>query len=122
VESKVTLSSTDQGVKHDDTKPIMALIPPSALDEEAKVWTFGMKKYAAFNWIKGFKYLRILSALMRHTTAILRGEDVDAESGCLHAAHIRCCAAMLIEFHLQKRTDLDDRIYSKITANSETPK
>ena len=96
------------GVKHDGEKPAMGLLPPKALEEEAKVWTFGAKKYDAWNWTKGFKYTRIIGALLRHTTAIMRGEDVDPESGCLHAAHIRCCAAMLIEFHGRK--ELDDRM------------
>lgn len=100
------------GIKYDDSKPMVALIPPHAIDEEAKVWTFGMKKYEAFNWTKGFKYTRVLSAMLRHTLAIMRGEDRDPESGCLHAAHVRCCAAMLIEFTVQGRTELDDRIYS----------
>lgn len=105
--------SPSGGIKYDDSKPMVALIPPHALTEEAKVWTFGMKKYEAFNWSKGFKYTRVLSAMLRHTIAIMMGEDRDAESGCLHAAHVRCCAAMLIEFTVQNRTELDDRIYSK---------
>jgi hypothetical protein len=97
-------------LKHDGDKPMVALIPPSALLEEAKAWTFGQKKYSPFNWTKGLSYLRILSALLRHTLAIMAGEDYDKESGCLHAAHIRCCAGMLIEFTVSGRKDLDDRI------------
>lgn len=75
--------------------------------EEAKVWAFGAKKYGVHNFREGISYLRILSALRRHTNAIIRGEDRDPETGCLHAAHVRCCAAMLIVFH--GRQDLDDR-------------
>lgn len=101
-----------QGIKHDADKPMVALVPASAVLEEAKVWTFGAKKYGAHNWRKGLTYLRILSALLRHTFAIVAGEDTDAESGLLHAAHIRCCAGMLIEFQLNKRTELDDRAQS----------
>jgi hypothetical protein len=97
------------GVKYDNEKPMMALIPAAALEEEGHVWTFGGKKYGMWNWKKGLVYTRIISAILRHTIAIMRGEDVDPESGRLHAAHIRCCAGMLIEFHLAGRTDLDDR-------------
>lgn len=96
-----------EGKKHDENKPPMALIPWEAEEEEALVWGFGAKKYGAHNFRKGIEYLRILSALRRHTSAILRGEDIDPESGCLHAAHIRCCAAMLIVF--KDRKELDDR-------------
>lgn len=99
----------DGARKFDGEKPMLGLIPSAALLEEGKVWTFGAKKYDQWNWTKGIKYVRIISALMRHTAAIAAGEDRDPESGCLHAAHIRCCAAMLIEFTQNNRTDLDDR-------------
>ena|ERR1700722_16157804 len=101
--------SQPAGVKHDQEKPIMALLPPEALEEEAWVWTFGAKKYGYWNWTKGLAYTRILSAILRHTMAIMKGEDTDPESGKLHAAHIRCCAGMLIKFQKDNRTDLDDR-------------
>jgi hypothetical protein len=102
------------GVKHDSEKPIMALIPPNALEQEAKVWTFGAKKYDQWNWKKGLEFTRILSALMRHTNALNKGEDLDPESGLHHGAHIRCCAAMIIEFYLDERVDLDDRFKSDL--------
>jgi hypothetical protein len=98
------------GVKHDQEKPLVALIPGSALLEEAKVWTFGAKKYGNWNWANGLVYSRLVSAMLRHTIAIMMGEDKDPESGLLHAAHIRCTAGMLIEFHQTNRTELDDRL------------
>jgi hypothetical protein len=98
------------GVKYDQGKPMIALIPPLALEEEAKVWTFGMNKYGAWNWAKGLVYLRITSAALRHILAIMMGQDVDPESGFLHAAHVRCCMGMLIHFVKTGRTDLDDRL------------
>jgi len=97
------------GKKFDSEKPMMALVPVKALEEEGKVWTFGAKKYDTFNWTKGITYLRILSAILRHSMALMAGQDLDPESGLHHAAHIRCCAAMLIEFHYTNRTELDDR-------------
>jgi hypothetical protein len=97
------------GTKYDDNKPLVALVPGVALTEEAKVWTFGAKKYTMHNWKKGITYTRILSAILRHTIALLSKEDLDKESGIHHAAHIRANAAMLIEFYIQGRTDLDDR-------------
>lgn len=101
-----------QGTKHDEDKPPMALIPPEAEEEEAKVWAHGAAKYGVHNWRKGLKSVRILSALRRHTSAIIRGEDRDPETGCLHAAHIRCCAAMLIVF--AGRRELDDRYSEEV--------
>lgn len=101
------------GVKFDNEKPMIAYIPAEALLEEAKVWSFGAKKYGMWNWSKGLAYTRIVSALLRHTIEIMKGNDVDEESGQLHAAHIRCCAGMLIYFYQQKREDLDDRLNSQ---------
>lgn len=99
-----------EGVKHDSGKPMMALVPAIAIEQEALAWTFGQRKYGTWNWCKGLLYTRILSALLRHTFALVRGEDVDPESGLHHGAHIRCCAGMLIYFWSKKRVDLDDRM------------
>ena len=41
------------GLKFDNGKPNMSLIPPAAAFEEASVWTYGEKKYTAYNWYKG---------------------------------------------------------------------
>lgn len=103
------------GIKYDQEKPLLVLIPPRALEEEGHVWTFGAKKYGHWNWRKGIVYSRIISAIMRHTLAIIRGEDFDPETGRLHAAAIRCNAGMLIEFHYEGRTDLDDRFKSELS-------
>jgi hypothetical protein len=105
---------TNGGTKYDSEKPLMALLPAEAIEAEAAVWTFGMKKYAAYNWCKGITYTRIISAMLRHTFAIVKGEDTDPESGLPHAAHIRCCAGMLICFQKWNRTDLDDRYQGEV--------
>lgn len=96
-----------KGIKYDQEKAPLALIPPEAEEEEARVWQAGAEKYGVHNFRGGLSYLRILSALRRHTNAIICGEDTDPETGCMHAAHIRCCAAMLLVF--KNRKDLDDR-------------
>lgn len=98
------------GVKHDQEKPDMSLIPPTAALEEAYVWTFGKKKYSAYNWANGIKYSRILSAIERHLTLLKSGITLDPETKRHHAAAIRCGAAMLIHFDLAGKNDLDDRM------------
>ena len=101
------------GKKFDGEKPMVALVPPKALEEEARVWTFGAKKYDKWNWHKGITYVRILSAIGRHYLALLRGEDIDPESGCHHAACIRANCGMLIQFHFEGRSELDDRMLAE---------
>ena len=85
-------------MKHDQDKPRYDLLPAIAIDELAKVLTFGAKKYAAHSWQGVENGLeRYRAALLRHTFAIQRGEILDDESGLPHAAHAMCCAAFIIE-------------------------
>lgn len=96
------------GIKYDNEKPDFSLISPWALDEVAKVMTYGKRKYAAHNWRLGLTNTRLFSAAMRHGFAWLRGEDVDQETGFNHIAHMACCTLMLLE-NCQLRPDMDDR-------------
>jgi hypothetical protein len=99
-----------KGVKFDQEKPDFSLIPVAALLEEAHLWTDGKVKYSAFNWHKGLLYRRVLAAIERHLYLLKAGIDFDAETKRHHAAAIRCGCAMLIQFTLEGRTDLDDRM------------
>lgn len=96
------------GTKFDQDKPRMELLPSVALEEIAKVLTFGAKKYADHNWKKGISFSRLLGAAFRHLTAYIRGEDKDPESGLSHLAHLGCCIMFLL-WHEKYRKDLDDR-------------
>jgi hypothetical protein len=75
------------------------LCPAIAQREYAKVWTEGLKKYPARNWEKGFPFSEVIASAMRHLEAIRLGEEIDAESGLLHSAHLMANAAMLTEFY-----------------------
>ena len=97
-----------QGTKFDQDKPRTDLLDPLALEGLAKVLAFGAKKYAAHNWRGGITYSRLIGACLRHAFAILRGEDIDSESGLPHVDHLGCCWMFLS--NMQKtRPDLDDR-------------
>ena len=84
----------------------LSLLPSVACIEEAKVWMMGEKKYGRDNWKKlwGEDTIDVATAsLLRHCFALLSGEDNDEESGLSHAAHIRCNAAMILEYQSQKK-------------------
>lgn len=89
-----------EAIKHDQEKPDYSLMPAEAMDEVAAVWTFGQRKYAAFNWRagNGFVWRRPVAAALRHIYAWLRGEDLDPESGLSHLAHAICCLSMVITY------------------------
>lgn len=109
-EAALISETSSQGKKFDQDKPAMGLIPARAAEEEGHVWAHGAAKYGeAHNWRKGLTVLRICGAILRHTFAIMRGEDIDKDSGRHHGACIRCDAGMLIEFYYEGRTELDDR-------------
>ncbi len=84
------------GVKHDQEKTRMELIPSDALMALAEVLTFGAKKYAAWNWAKGFDWSRLYGATQRHLAAWYSGENKDPETGYSHLAHALCCVVFLV--------------------------
>lgn len=104
------------GLKFDTDKSRMDLIDGEAMEELAKVLTFGAKKYAEHNWRKGITLSRLLAALLRHAYAILRGEDTDEETGLPHAAHAMCCCMFLL-WTMKHRRDMDDRFKHEMTAS-----
>lgn len=102
-----------QGIKHDQDKIRMDLVPWDVVVEIAKIFTFGAKKYSDRNWEKGFNWSRVYGALMRHLTLWFQGQDADDESGRSHLAHAGCCLFFLLAFVL-RGVGTDDR--PKLTA------
>lgn len=87
------------GLRYNDGKNRVDLLPEFAVNQMAKVLTKGAEKYAENNWRKGMKWSNVMASLKRHTMAIERGEDYDKETGLLHAAHVMTNAAFLTEYY-----------------------
>jgi hypothetical protein len=96
------------GKKYDADKSRTDLLDPDFLLGVGDVLGFGAKKYAAHNWRGGIVYSRLLGAILRHTLAIQKGEDLDPESGLPHSRHLGCCV-MFLDWMMNNRKDLDDR-------------
>lgn len=109
------------GVKYDNAKPRISLIPAVALWEESKVLTFGAQKYESHNWRKGIYYERLINAALRHLLSFSAGENLDPESGLHHLAHARCCLGFLMEYEAfpQFYAQYDDR-FKYLTSPSFT--
>ena len=89
------------GLKFDDEKPDMYLLPPLATLEVGKVLTYGAKKYNPENWRKlDLLQERYTSAAMRHILAHMAGEKNDEETGLSHLAHAMCCLMFKLEDEL----------------------
>lgn len=83
-------------------------VDPLALLKLAEVSGFGARKYAAFNYLKGYDWSLSFNALQRHALAFWNGEDVDDESGLPHIAHAAWHALALVSF-LERGLGTDDR-------------
>jgi hypothetical protein len=94
------------GVKYDDDKPMMDLIPPHMELEVARVLTVGAKKYSAENWrhVPDLRR-RYIAAAKRHINALQQDIMCDDETGLHHAAHAVCCLMFLGEVELEVKTD-----------------
>jgi len=93
------------GRKFDGEKPRMYLLPPKAIQEVAKVLTFGAQKYDEDNWKKLDNLQnRYTGASLRHIFAIMEGEDLDPETECYHEAHAICCLLFKLEAKLEARS------------------
>lgn len=104
----LNLTRNSSGRKDDGGKPRWDLLDAEYLDGTAAVLAFGATKYNPHNWRGGISTSRLIAAMGRHYGAILRGEDVDPESGLPHWAHLSCCV-MFFSWMVKHRPDLDDR-------------
>lgn len=85
------------------------LIPPSVLDELARVYGMGAAKYSDTNHLKGYSWRLSYGALDRHIKAAEAGESYDEESKLHHLAHAMWHCAALMMFEWYELGD-DDRI------------
>lgn len=79
----------------------LGTVDPLALLVLAEVSGFGARKYAAFNYLKGYDWDLSYDALTRHLLAFWNGEDHDPESGLPHITHAAWHCLALTSF--QKR-------------------
>lgn len=96
------------GIKHDDGKVQLSLLPYGPLCDVARVLEFGAQKYAKNNWRGGMAWSRMYDAALRHILAAASGEDADPETGLPHEAHAVCCLLFLLEYR-RTHPDKDDR-------------
>lgn len=105
---------TAPGYKEDRGKLRYDLLSPYALDELAKVSTYGAEKYTDNNWLKGIKWGRVFAAVMRHLWLFWGGERKDQESGIDHLSHAMWGMMALIEYSRNDTyASFDDRAEPK---------
>jgi len=87
------------GLRFNNGKLRMELLPENAFREVSRVFTIGANKYGDSNWRAGMSWRTVIASLKRHTAAFERGEDFDSESGLLHVAHLATNALFLCEYY-----------------------
>ena len=102
-----------KALRYNKGKEGMHMLPFFALKEIAKVYDFGGKKYAPWNWAKGLSYGETMGSLLRHLSDWQRGEEKDNESKLHHDTHIAWNAITLVAMRLMKR-GTDDRFKVKV--------
>ncbi len=89
----------NEGIKHDNGKLRMDLIPPAALRAIARVLTFGANKYRENTWQR-VHYKRYVAALLRHMVEYMDDPArIDPDSGLPHIEHVLCNAMFLATLH-----------------------
>ena len=92
------MKKREEGKKFDDGKPMLSLLPPSAVEEVGKVLSHGASKYGKENWklVNDF-HDRYISACLRHIMQYQNGEVEDEESGLHHLAHAICSLMFIVQ-------------------------
>jgi len=111
--------------KKDDTNPKdrlgikkvpLSLMPNVGVIYTALVFELGARKYGEFNWRNKKVRLRVyIEAIKRHVMALEAGENMDAESGLPHEAHIAACSMILMDARACGAL-IDDRFEKDATA------
>lgn len=88
-------------------------IPVWPLEQVAKVYEYGQRKYARANWLKGYAWSLSQSALFRHVHAFRSGQSLDPESGLHHLAHAAFHLFALMEWE-RRGLGTDDRLFKDV--------
>lgn len=100
VASEVRITDPNTGGQKCQKPERFELLPAAALQEIARVYAFGAKKYADHNWAKGYDWGLSIGALERHVAEFKKCNDLDDESGLHHLAHAAFHCLTLITFSI----------------------
>lgn len=87
------------------------LIPTRPLEELAKHYGRGARKYDDHNWARGYEWSKSYAAMQRHAQAFWSGENIDEETGSPHIIAVAWHAFTLTEFLCRPQSygEFDDR-------------
>ena len=95
------------GLKYDEGKTRLDLVPPEAVMALGRVLTYGAEKYEPNSW-RGVEPERYVAALLRHLMAYQMGETHDPESEMPHMWHVLTNAAFFVALTRKEAGEDDD--------------
>jgi len=117
--------TTGGGLRYNDDKIRFDLLEPFAIEQLAKVFSRGAKKYSDHNWLGGMKWSKMMASMKRHLSEFEKGNDYDFDENCdgckagnctshtglLHMAHAawNCMALLSYYKHFPQG---DDRLHT----------
>ena len=100
----------DEAARFSEGKTRHDLVAPWALEQIARVYTYGTQKYDDDNWWKGLRWKKdVFGCIFRHVWKWFRGEVNDDESGLHHLAHAAWNCMALMEYE-RNGIGIDDRV------------
>lgn len=108
MESNAVLEGVKEGLRFNEGKIRMDLIPPEMDRAYAEIATMGAKKYAPRNWELGMEWMKMIASLKRHLNEWELGNDTDPESGYNHMKHVLWNAGSLVAY-IERGIGTDDR-------------
>lgn len=98
-------------------KPSLSLVPSIGILKIAEAMKNGAGKYGAYNWRQNKVQMVIyLDAILRHTIALLDGEDIAIDSKLPHLSHIGANVCILLD--AEAGGNLIDNRYKQGCANT----
>jgi len=113
------------GLRFDDGKVKIELIPVEWIWSLADVLTQGAKKYAPRNWERGMAWGKMIGCASRHMLKFMLGQRYDDETGCHHLAMAAWNILALMSYDLRgigepDFSDVDIAILEKINSGKGT--
>ena len=89
------------GLRYDEGKNKMYLIPAEWDEVLGEIFTIGAKKYAERNWELGMDYSKVMGPLMRHLKDYRKGIKIDPTDGLPAIAKVAWNALALYYYDLK---------------------
>lgn len=105
--SKQKIVADGKGLRFNQGKVRLELLPPEWVWALGLVMTRGAIKYEARNWERGMAWSYCVGCALRHIFKFVCGERYDAETGCHHLAMAAWNALALMTYDLRAIGDDD---------------